>query len=75
VERDRAADDLYAPGVAPDDADLLDQIASDLDGVEEALGRLDDGSFFVCERCGEDLSDDFLARAPLSRRCDACSTI
>ena len=57
----------------PDDADrlaLLAAIAADLDGVEQALARLDEGTYATCEVCSAPLADEALTADPLGRRCD-----
>lgn len=45
----------------------LDAIAADLDGVERALTRLDDGSYWTDEVTGEPLPDEVLAESPTRR--------
>lgn len=47
----------------------LDVIAADLDGVDAALRRLDDGTYGTCEVCTADLADDVLEADPVARRC------
>ena len=47
----------------------LDAIAADLDGVDAALRRLDDGTYATCEVCTADLADDVLEADPVARRC------
>jgi RNA polymerase-binding transcription factor DksA len=57
-----------------DDADrfaLLAAIDTDLEAVEQALARLDDGTYASCEVCAAPLSDQQLAADPLGRRCDS----
>ena len=57
----------------PDDADriaLLAAIDADLDGVEQALARLDEGTYATCEVCSVKLADEALAADPVGRRCD-----
>lgn len=54
---------------SPTDPPLdLGAIERDLDGVERALERLDDGSYWVDEVTGEALPDDVLAVNPVARR-------
>ena len=57
---------------APERVDVvpldLDRLASDLDGVEAALRRLDDGSYWTDEVTGEQIPDDVLATDPIARR-------
>lgn len=47
----------------------LDAMAADLDGVDSALRRLDDGTYGTCEVCTADLADDVLEADPVARRC------
>ena len=49
---------------------LLDAIDAELDGVEQALARLDEGSYATCEVCSAPLADEWLAADPVGRRCD-----
>jgi RNA polymerase-binding transcription factor DksA len=51
---------------------LLDQIEADLAAVEVALGRLDAGSYFTCERCAGPLDDQAVHDAPLVTICTSC---
>jgi DnaK suppressor protein len=42
--------------------------------IKEALGRIDDGSFGICEECGEDISEDRLQARPVTTLCIDCKT-
>jgi RNA polymerase-binding transcription factor DksA len=46
----------------------LDAIERDLAGVEVALVRLDDGTYWTCEVTGADLPADLLRGDPTARR-------
>jgi RNA polymerase-binding transcription factor DksA len=46
----------------------FDAIAGDLADVEEALARLDTGTYWTDEVTGEPLPDDLLAASPTARR-------
>ena len=46
----------------------LARIAADLDGVDAALRRLDDGTYWTDEQTGEELPDELLAADPIARR-------
>lgn len=46
----------------------LTVIERDLEAVEAALPRLDDGSYWVDEVTGEPIPDDVLAEHPATRR-------
>jgi hypothetical protein len=56
------------PEVPSADDPSLDRLAEDLAGVERALERLDDGSYWIDESTGEPLSDDVLSDDPIARR-------
>ena len=49
----------------------LDRIEQDLADVDTALQRLDAGTYFTDEITGQPLSDDVLARNPVTRRAHA----
>ena len=46
----------------------LDRVERDLAGVEAALARLDDGTYWTDEVTGQPLGDDLLAADPVARR-------
>ncbi len=46
----------------------LTRIERDLEGVEAALRRLDDGSYWTDEVSGAPIPDDVLATDPVARR-------
>jgi DnaK suppressor protein len=50
----------------------LDRLHGELGAVDDALRRLDDGSYGSCERCGAPLGDDRLEDDPTAARCRAC---
>ncbi len=56
-----------AADTSPPTADL-DAIARDLDGVEAALSRLDDGTYWTDEVTGAEIPDPVLAADPVARR-------
>ena len=69
-------------------ADVLDQAAAEHDRtvelmirgreseqireIQEAIRRIDQGRFGVCDRCGRAISPKRLRLAPLSRLCTSC---
>lgn len=55
--------------VAADHATALGEIAGDLEAVEAALVRLDDGTFGSCTTCGGEIAADELASDPLITAC------
>jgi hypothetical protein len=52
---------------------VLTKVREELDEVEEAMKRVEDGSYGRCEACGNTLSTEELDASPLARRCPACS--
>jgi RNA polymerase-binding transcription factor DksA len=55
-------------GDAASDTLDLDEIERDLAGVEAALRRLDDGTYWTDEVTGEPIPDEVLAADPVARR-------
>jgi len=53
----------------PEALAALEQIETDLDDVEHALRRLDDGSYAVCAKCGGPIADQRLEAMPATRLC------
>lgn len=51
------------------DQSLLEQVRSELDDVEVALRRLDEGSYGKCEACGQPIGEARLAAVPTARYC------
>jgi RNA polymerase-binding transcription factor DksA len=41
--------------------------------VDDALRRVDAGTYGVCEGCGQPIAEDRLAARPFARRCMACA--
>ena len=53
----------------------IDAVDALLDEVEQALARLDDGSYGRCEQCGEPIGDERLIELAIARTCAACAGI
>ena len=53
---------------------ILDQVQAELDDVERALKRLDEGSYGSCQACGQAIGDDRLVAVPAARFCLAHQT-
>jgi RNA polymerase-binding transcription factor DksA len=53
----------------PPDAALLEQVNDELGAVDEALRRLDEGSYGTCDVCGSPLDPERLKQDPLMTRC------
>lgn len=54
-------------------AALIEQAERHLAEVEAALARLEQGSYGVCERCGEPIAPGRLEARPTARTCVACA--
>ncbi len=52
---------------------LLGGLRQDLDDVEEAMRRLENGSYGRCDACGVPLPAEHLETRPTSPRCSSCS--
>jgi DnaK suppressor protein len=48
---------------------ILDTIQAELEDVERALKRLDDGTYGTCQACGETIGDERLEAVPAARFC------
>jgi DnaK suppressor protein len=55
-------------------AALLDQTRDQLSRVDAALGRLDDGTYGVCERCGQSIAAGRLEARPTATMCIDCAS-
>lgn len=42
--------------------------------IEEAIGRIDDGSYGICDGCGEDIAIKRLEARPVAKYCIDCKT-
>lgn len=51
------------------DLSILERVEAELDDVEHALRRLDDGSYGTCEACGRPIDDGRLEAMPAARFC------
>jgi RNA polymerase-binding transcription factor DksA len=60
---------VFDSAEVPPDAALLDQVNADLGAVDEALRRLDDGTYGTCEVCGARLDPQRLEADPLLTLC------
>jgi RNA polymerase-binding transcription factor DksA len=56
---------------AASQAATLDRIAAELEAVDSALRRLDDGTYGRCVDCGAVIDESMLAQHPLTARCSA----
>ncbi len=51
------------------DLSILERVEAELVDVEHALRRLDEGTYGLCEACGQPISDDRLEAQPAARFC------
>ncbi len=51
----------------------LSGLRQDLDDVEAAMKRLEEGTYGRCEVCGSPLAAEQLEAHPAARRCPLCS--
>ena len=49
--------------------ELLVTVRRDLDDIETALAKLEEGTYGLCETCGEPLSQERLSVSPAERFC------
>ncbi len=42
--------------------------------IKEALGKIEEGTFGICEECGEEISVERLKARPVTTLCIACKT-
>jgi hypothetical protein len=49
--------------------ELLTAVRHDLDDVESALAKLEEGTYGLCESCGEPLGEERLSSSPAERFC------
>ena len=51
---------------------LTDRVREKLGAIDEALGRIDDGSYGVCEECGGSIAVERLKARPVTTLCITC---
>lgn len=51
------------------DLSMLTKVEGELADVEQALGRLDDGTYGTCQVCGAAIADERLADEPATPSC------
>jgi DnaK suppressor protein len=54
-------------------ASLLEQAREHLAAIDAALRRVDDGSYGVCERCGQPIASARLTARPTASACVSCA--
>ncbi|XVU30044.1 TraR/DksA family transcriptional regulator [Actinoplanes sp. CA-054009] len=79
ASRDSNADDEHDPEGATigfERAQLTSLLAAARERVaevDEALRRVDEGTYGVCERCGQPIGEERLAVRPFTRFCIGCA--
>lgn len=53
---------------------LVESIKGQLDGVDEALERVDEGTYGTCTRCGDAIAPARLEARPASVNCVSCKS-
>jgi len=80
ASRDSNADDEHDPEGATIafERSQLDALANQARGhlaeIDAAIARLEDGTYGVCERCGQPISDARLRARPVARACITCAS-
>ena len=54
-------------------AALLADARAQAEQIDAALGRLDDGTYGICARCGNPIGDERLAARPAAATCVRCA--
>lgn len=57
------------PDEASPDLSILAKIEGELADVDQALSRLDEGAYGVCQACGEPIDDERLGAEPATPFC------
>ena len=79
ASRDANADDEHDPEGATIGFEraqltaLLSAARERIAEVDDALRRVDAGTYGICERCGQPIAEDRLAARPFARFCMACA--
>jgi RNA polymerase-binding protein DksA len=55
-------------------AALLERARDQLAAIDDALRRLDEGGYGICERCGRGIGAERLAARPAATTCVACAS-
>jgi RNA polymerase-binding protein DksA len=57
------------------DSSLEENSGHLLVGIDEALGRIENGTFGVCSRCGAQIAEERLEAIPYATRCIDCQRL
>jgi len=69
------ADTAEATGGEDAQRRSIEAVDALLDEVEQALARLDDGSYGRCEQCGEPIAEERLIELAIVRTCAPCAAM
>ena len=53
---------------------LGNELQETLDSIDDALDRLEAGTYGRCERCGNEISEERLSAMPFARLCITCAS-
>ena len=70
--RDHMADQGTATFIRDVDAALEDNVRSVLAAVEQALARVEEGTYGQCRRCGQPIAPERLEAMPTAELCISC---
>jgi DnaK suppressor protein len=56
-------------------AALLERALEQIAEIEAAIGRLDEGTYGICVRCGQPIGQDRLAARPAAATCVRCARL
>lgn len=70
---DNFADSASATAERAETFALIEQARERLADIDRALGRMDQGTYGVCERCGSAIAGPRLEARPMSVRCVDCA--
>lgn len=68
------ADDASSLTERTTDMTLLRNLERELTDVKEALNRMDQGTYGICENCGKPISEKRLQARPMATTCIDCQT-
>lgn len=66
---DNFADSAQVAAEMGENRVLYDQLRRELDDIEKALERMDEGTYGTCEVCGDQIGEARLEAMPSTRRC------
>ncbi len=68
-------DNAVAETLAGLNATIVDRQVHEIRAIEEALARIEDGSYGACSDCGADIGLSRLEVQPAALRCIGCQTV